>query len=161
LIYSTKPVRLHSIELPSKLFFIANFTYLVFHEGLRSMPYVSQNYDSNPAAQLGTWVGDPPYHGQCVSYVKAVTPALPATSEWGKGDLVKGSLNLVKGTVIATFDADGHYFGHAAIYEGQTSKGINVVDQWITPPAQPIHRRLIRFGAHGISNNGDNFYVVN
>ncbi len=125
------------------------------------MPYVAQNYDTNPAAAMGTFVGEPPYHGQCVSYVKAVVPSLPVTSQWVKGALVKETLNLPAGTVIATFNAQGHYQGHAAIYESQTDKGINVVDQWITPPAQAIHRRMIRFGAAGVSNNGNLFYVVN
>jgi hypothetical protein len=124
------------------------------------LSYVSQNYDNNPVARLGTLVGTPPYYGQCVSYVKAVVTSLPATSQWRKGVLVKGSLNIAKGTVIATFNANSQYHGHAAIYEGQTPQGINVVDQWITPPQQPIHRRLIRFGAHGISNDGNKFYVV-
>ncbi len=124
------------------------------------MPYVSQNYDHNSAARIGTWVGAPPYYGQCVSYVKAVVPTLPQTSLWKKGALVKGNAAVRAGTVIATFDASGRYCGHAAIYEGQTPQGLNVIDQWITPPAQPIHRRMVRFGAHGNSNNGDNFYVV-
>jgi hypothetical protein len=123
------------------------------------MPYVSHNYDKNPAAPLGKWVGTAPYYGECVSYVKAVVPNLPQTSLWKKGALVKGK-NISAGTVIATFNAAGHYSGHAAIYENQTSSGLNVVDQWIKPPAQPIHRRMLRFGAHGNSNNGDNFFVV-
>ena len=124
------------------------------------MAYISQNYDNNTTAKLGTFVGDPPYYGQCVSYVKAVVPGLPATSQWRKGVPVKGHLNITKGTVIATFNENNQYHGHAAIYESQTPQGIHVVDQWITPPPQPIHRRLIRFGAHGISNDGNNFYVV-
>jgi hypothetical protein len=55
------------------------------------MPYVSQNYANNPAAPMGTWVGAPPHYGQCVSYVKTVTPSLPQTSQWTKGALVKGN----------------------------------------------------------------------
>jgi hypothetical protein len=124
------------------------------------MPYVSGNYDHNPGAPMGTWVGNPPYHGQCVSYVKAVIPGLPATASWSKGRRVRGDLSIAAGTLIATFNEHGHYSVHAAIYESQGPNGINVVDQWITPPPQPIHRRLLRFGAHGNSNNGDNFYVV-
>jgi hypothetical protein len=124
------------------------------------MPYVSQNYDHSPAAPLGTWVGAPPYYGQCVSYVKAVVPSLPQTSLWTKGALVKNNRAVQAGTVIATFNPAGHYSGHAAIYESQTKDGLNVVDQWITAPAKPIHRRLLRFGAQGNSNNGDNFFVV-
>ena len=126
------------------------------------MPYVSNNYASNTNAPIdaNTWVGEAPYYGQCVSYVKFVTPELPQTPIWRKGSQVKGNFKILRGTVIATFDANNHYSGHAAIYEGQNAAGINVVDQWITPPAQPIHRRMLRFGAHGNSNNGDNFFVV-
>ncbi len=124
------------------------------------MPYVSQNYDHNPDAPMGTWVGAAPYYGECVSYVKAVTPGLPQTSLWKKGAAVKGNTTIVAGTVIATFNATGHYFGHAAIYESQTAAGVNVVDQWIVQPAQPIHRRTLRFGSAGYVNNGDNFFVV-
>ena len=124
------------------------------------MPYRADNYLTNPKAVLGTWVGADPYHGECVSYVKAVVPTLPVTGKWKKGALVKGNTTLPAGTVIATFDQYGKYFGHAAIYEGQTAKGIDVVDQWITPPPQPIHHRTLAFGAHGNSNNGNNFFVV-
>lgn len=124
------------------------------------MPYVSSNYDNNAAAPLGKWVGTAPYYGECVSYVKAVVPGLPQTALWKKGALVKGNAGVKAGTVIATFNAAGHYSGHAAIYESQTALGLNVVDQWIAPPAQPIHRRMLRFGAKGNVNNGDNFFVV-
>jgi hypothetical protein len=126
------------------------------------MPYVSSNYASNPKAPIdqNMWVGEAPYYGQCVSYVKFVTPHLPQASMWSKGLPVKNNDNIHRGTVIATFDCHGRYSGHAAIYEGQTVAGINVVDQWITPPARPIHRRMLRFGASGNSNNGDNFFVV-
>ena len=126
------------------------------------MPYVSNSYANNSKAPIdqNTWVGEAPYYGQCVSYVKFVTPTLPQTLMWKKGSSVKGNTKILRGTVIATFDADGHYSGHAAIYENQTVAGIDVVDQWITPPARPIHRRMLRFGAHGNPNNGDNFFVV-
>jgi hypothetical protein len=53
------------------------------------MPYVAQNYDRNPEAPLGRWVGDPPYNGQCVSFVKAVVPRIPETRIWKRGALVK------------------------------------------------------------------------
>jgi hypothetical protein len=69
---------------------------------------------------LGILDGTSPYYGQ--SYVKAVVPSLPATSQWRKGILVKESLDITKGTVIATFNANSQYHGHAAIYEKQTSQ---------------------------------------
>jgi hypothetical protein len=96
-----------------------------------------------------------------VSYVTTVCPTLPVgTNSWKKGAQVKGNGNIVPGTAIATFDSDGKYSGHAAIYENQTTVGINVVDQWVTPPAVAIHKRMLRFGAHGNSNNGDNFFII-
>jgi hypothetical protein len=126
------------------------------------MPYISSNYDNNPNAKEGKWVsylgGE---QGQCVSYVKVVTPGLPQTSKWKKGALVRGLATVKAGTVIATFDAKGHYHGHAAIYVSQDEDGILVWDQYITPPnPKPIGSRTLRFGAHGNSNNGDKFYVV-
>ena len=34
------------------------------------------------------------------------------------------------GTAIATFDENGRYNGHAAIYLGQDGNGVRVLDQW-------------------------------
>jgi hypothetical protein len=144
------------------------------------MPYVSVDYFANPKAPLGKWVctrtstlgpyaDEPPtakthgpdFCGQCVSFVTTVCPTIPvATIAWKKGLQVKGAQTILPGTAIATFDNDGKYSGHAAIYESQTAIGINVVDQWVTPPSKAIHRRLLRFGAPGNSNNGDNFFVI-
>jgi len=46
-------------------------------------------------------------------------------------------------------------------YVGQTPIGINVYDQYVTPPSpKAIGPRTLRWGAHGNSNNGDKFYVV-
>lgn len=144
------------------------------------MAYISSNYANNPNAPVGTWTCSPtsslgPFNsapsgtnttgnnlcGQCVSYVKKVCPALPSTANWTKGAAVKGNTSIVPGTVIATFDDSGHYHGHAAIYVGQTPIGINVYDQYVTPPSpKAIGPRTLRWGAHGNSNNGDKFYVV-
>ena len=144
------------------------------------MPYVATNYLTNPNAPLGKWVcsrasplsafaTEPPvekkhgpnFCGQCVSYVTQVCPTIPVnTHMWKKGLQVKGKLDIKPGTAIATFDQNGTYSGHTAIYESQDGQGIAVVDQWVTPPAKAIHRRTLRFGAHGNSNNGDNFFVV-
>jgi hypothetical protein len=142
--------------------------------------YVSADYSNNPKAPLGKWTCAPssslgPFEsapsgnqtkgvdlcGQCVSYVKTVCPSLPATSYWKRGAAVKENKALLPGTVIATFNSSGKYEGHAAIYVNQTSAGINVYDQWVTPPnPKAVGPRLLRWGARGNSNNGDNFYVV-
>ena len=144
------------------------------------MAYVAGTYLNNPKAPLGTWVctrtspdapyktappanktGGPNFCGQCVSFVTTVCVGLPVnTGAWNKGAQVKGKIDVAPGTAIATFDGNGKYSGHAAIYESQTQLGINVVDQWVTPPPMAIHKRMLRFGAHGNSNNGDNFFVI-
>ena len=144
------------------------------------MSYVATNYLTNANAPMGSWVctrtsalgpynEEPPkdkqhgpnFCGQCVSFVTTVCPTIPVgTGAWKMGAQVKGNKTIIAGTAIATFDSNGKYSGHAAIYESQTASGINVVDQWVTPPATAIHKRVLRFGAKGNSNNGDNFYVI-
>jgi hypothetical protein len=143
------------------------------------MAYVSSNYKNNPNAPVGKWACAPTSSlaafdtapsgtqtkgtdlcGQCVSYVKRVCPTLPETKKWKKGALVKDNKTIVPGTVIATFNASGIYEGHAAIYESQSASGITVYDQWVTPPPKALGQRLLRWGAKGVSNNADNFYVV-
>ena len=144
------------------------------------MPYVSSNYLHNSYAPTRSWTCAPssslgPFDkppadsvtkspdlcGQCVSYVKQVCPALPSTSVWTKGELVKDAKTLAPGTVIATFNDRGKYEGHAAIYVSQGPVGISVYDQYVTPPnPKPVGPRTLRWGAHGNSNNGDRFYVV-
>ncbi len=86
---------------------------------------------------------------------------MPATSSWKKGAAVKNNAKIAPGTVIATFNAADRYAGHAAIYVSQSPAGINVYDQYVTPPSpKAVGPRTLRWGAHGNSNNGDKFYVV-
>jgi len=142
--------------------------------------YISSNYANNSAAPVGKWTCSPTSRlapssdvpadantkgtdlcGQCVSYVKKVCPTLPSTANWKKGAAVKGNTSVLPGTVIATFNAASKYHGHAAIYVGQTPAGLNVYDQYVTPPSpKAVGPRTLRWGAHGDSNNGDKFYVV-
>ncbi|WP_323118833.1 BPSL0067 family protein [Burkholderia alba] len=144
------------------------------------MAYLSSNYQNNAGAPAGKWTCAPtsslgPFDaapsgnvtkgtdlcGQCVSYVKKVCPMLPPTFSWGKGAAVKDNKDIKPGTVIATFNHAGKYQGHAAIYVGQSAAGISVYDQYVTPPSpKAVGPRTLRWGAHGTSNNGDNFYVV-
>jgi hypothetical protein len=146
----------------------------------KHMAYISTNYATNPNAPVGQWVcaptsghalfetapsgnvtKGPNYCGQCVSYVKAVCPSLLGSTSWKKGAAVKNNADIVPGTVIATFNDEGKYLGHAAIYVNQTTVGVNVYDQWITPPTpKAVGPRMLRWGAPKISNNGDKFYVV-
>jgi len=144
------------------------------------MSYVSSNYLNNPRAPLGKWTcapasslspftqvpsqdqtKGPNFCGQCVSYVKKVCPDLPATAAWIKGLPVRNNANILPGTVIATFIDFGKYEGHAAIYVSQSQDGINVYDQYVTPPSpKAVGPRTLRWGAPNRSNNGDKFYVV-
>lgn len=144
------------------------------------MAYVSINYTNHANAPVGKWTCAPtssfqPFVkapsgadtkgsdlcGQCVSYVKQVCPTLPAARSWKKGVAVRNNIKISAGTVIATFNSAGAYEGHAAIYVSQSSTGINVYDQYVTPPSpKAVGPRTLRWGAHGNSNNGDNFHVV-
>lgn len=113
----------------------------------------------NPSAiKLGQYHGD---NQQCVSLVKKWGNA-PATSTWNRGASAKNHATIATGTCIATFDADGHYTNtpgtsHAAVYLSQDASGLLVIDQWA---GQTAHKRSLRFGAAGDSNNGDLFYII-
>jgi hypothetical protein len=144
------------------------------------MPYVSTDYAKNKKAPISQWVCSPGsalgpytelpatenqkhpnYCGQCVSYVRTVCPSMPGTPSWKKGKAVKDNKDILPGTAIATFNAAGNYFGHAAIYVSQNKEGIVVYDQWVTLPGpKAIGPRTLRWGARGLANNGDGFYVV-
>ena len=98
--------------------------------------------------------------GQCVSYVKTVCPVLPRTADWKKGAQVRGNKDILPGTVIATFNAQDKYEGHAAIYESQDDKGMTVYDQWFTGTGKAIGSRFIKWDGNGIANRGDGYYVI-
>jgi hypothetical protein len=111
----------------------------------------------NPQDSKGKVVGD----GHCVAFIKACAGA-PETEKWKAGKKVRKA-EIPIGTAIATFK-DGKYAGnvtgnHAAIYDGQDTKGIFVWDQW---KGQPVHRRHIEFrgGKGSPSNDGDTFSVI-
>jgi hypothetical protein len=146
---------------------------------LDEMAYISINYKNNKSAPLGKWTCAPtsklePFDkaptkcsggtdlcGQCVSYVKKVCPTLPATQLWKKGPLVKDAKHVLPGTIIATFNRSGRYEGHAAVFEGKDTGGITVYDQWISGGApKAVGKRLIRWGGHGVSNDGNGFCIV-
>lgn len=125
-----------------------------------------------PRSYIGQSVGN----GQCVAFTQKAAN-MPHTAAWQRGTLVKGNVNLVPGTAIATFDPSGKYGNHtdgrshAAIYLGQDATGIQVLDQWVRhdtdKTGRPIsvpHRvspRTIFFRkSPRTENNGDNYYVV-
>ena len=107
---------------------------------------------------------------ECVAAVRKLTGA-PQAKTWLPGSLVRGNHDIPPGTAIATFDKDGHYRGHAAIYLGQDAGSLRVYDQWTARyakdgskirPNQVPHTHPIRFlGGHADpSKDGDQFYVV-
>ncbi|MCX7380261.1 MAG: BPSL0067 family protein [Alphaproteobacteria bacterium] len=87
-------------------------------------PYIA----ANPGSFLGKpSVGD----GECVALVKTASARpMPPTGDWRQGETVLGNTSLPIGTAIATFDANGRYLGHTAIYIGQDDNGLTVIDQW-------------------------------
>ena len=105
---------------------------------------------------------------ECVTLVKNLT-AVGWTGKWRQGDTVVGNNSIQQGTAIATF-IDGRYANqshgnHAALYVGQVTDGIYVMDQWRSKPK--IGKRFIRRkgkDAHGRfidpSNNADAFFVI-
>ncbi len=119
------------------------------------------------------WIGKPSVGtGQCVPLVQQATGA-PHTSQWHRGALVKGNMNIRPGTAIATFDADGRYGNHtdgrshAAIYLGQDAHGIRVIDQWIQRQGGKViavrspATRIIRFDDSRLDiDNGNRYYVI-
>jgi hypothetical protein len=82
------------------------------------------------AANPEQWIGqDSVGSGECVDLVKAAA-GTPRTTFWKPGRLVMGDQTIPRGAIIATFDANGRYLGHAAIYLGQDAGGIHAVDQY-------------------------------
>ena len=123
--------------------------------------YVASNPEQwSGRASVGT--------GECVPLVQQATGA-PRSTQWRPGEQVQGNADIAQGAAIATFDRNGHYTGYAAIYLGQDSHGIQVIDQWnnrdssgrITSQQSP-HQRTIRFGNIGgsIVNQGEKYHVV-
>lgn len=119
------------------------------------MPFVSTKHDRYRGSIVGT--------GHCVPFVRETSGA-PHTSQWRRGDPVKGG-NFQPGTAIATFDDDGRYGNHvdgrshAAIFLAEYGNGLLVVDQWI---GQAVSERTLRFrnGAGDACNDGDRFYAI-
>ncbi len=106
---------------------------------------------------------------ECVEFIKQTLNA-PATKLWREGTRVR-KLNsgerdtIARGAAIATFVA-GRYpqhgitDKHAAIYLGQNSEGIQVLDQWNEKGR--VLPRTIPWKPHrpGLSNDGNAFSVI-
>lgn len=117
----------------------------------------------------GQWIGQPSIgDGECVALVRKATGA-PLAKTWQPGLRVQGNTAIQPGAAIATFDKNGHYVGHAAIYLGQNAGGIQVIDQWnnygkngVIITKQNPHERTIRFGGSetNVANQGERYNVV-
>ena len=105
---------------------------------------------------------------QCVALVQQMT-TLPRTAEWKAGIKVKDAKagEILRGTAIATFTAEGKYptsdsqGRHAALYLSHDDKGIKVIDQWVGKPTPA--ERTIRYkgeASSGWQNNGEYYYVI-
>jgi hypothetical protein len=117
------------------------------------MPYIATELDQRMGSTKNAFVG---VNHECVALVRAWTNA-PPSGTWHAGDKVLGNHTLTRGTVIATF-VDGHYDGHAAIYLGENTEGIQVYDQW---NGQVAHTRTIySTGSRAFVNTADNYHVV-
>ncbi len=120
---------------------------------------------ASAAGSYGKFIGRSTGSGQCVALVHATNPGIGLTGGWVRGAPVRGNASLQPGTVIATFTPSGHYANatdgssHSAVYLGQTTHGIQVLDQWTGHPAAV---RTIPWSNPGgvAANTGAAFHVV-
>ncbi len=128
-------------------------------------PPATSTSPASPSADLTGYVGRSVGSGQCVALVRAAQPALGPSSTWSAGAPVQGNATLQPGTPIATFDPSSRYANntdgssHAAIYLGQDSKGVQVLDQWLGSAAAVRTIPWTNPGATA-ANTGSAFRVV-
>lgn len=84
---------------------------------------------------------------ECVALVRHYTGA-PQAITWKQGEPVLGNKKILPGTAIATF-VKGRWpnlrkGNHSALYLGQVSDGIYVIDQWPLNDRDTISKRFIR-----------------
>lgn len=104
---------------------------------------------------------------ECVELIKQKMGA-PASSQWQEGTKITRGVDVAPGTAIATF-IDGHYPNnptgqHAAIYLGQDSRGIKVLEQYKNINGMKMKIRVIPWiptkpGA-SLSNNGSAYSII-
>jgi hypothetical protein len=106
---------------------------------------------------------------ECVAFVQMAAlvggGSVPRTSDWRKGKYVKDSKSeeILKGTVIATFDENGVYPGsnrHAAVYISHDEKGIVVYDQWNSQKKVLQRTLYYKESATRAVDNGNYYWVV-
>lgn len=115
------------------------------------MPYV---YANARKLEKHAKVGD----NECVALIRQYTSA-PATVLWRKGKAVMGDRALTSGTAIATFVKEKWpskpHGNHAALYLGQVSHGMYIMDQWNRSDKKVISSRFI----YRLGKNKDGSYV--
>jgi hypothetical protein len=113
--------------------------------------------------------------GECTALAQYTLPGNSApicpyhTSQWIRGEKVRGNRSLQRGTLIAIFH-HGHYLSkyggvaHTALYVGQSDEGIEVIHQ---SKGRLITGALIRFDnlkspghLSGVSRRNRHFNVV-
>ena len=147
-------------------------------EQLRSMAATDTNFKLRPelhefyiADDLARWKKRRTLcgNGGCPILPQLASGA-PKVRFWLRGPLVKGNTAVPEGTVIAAGwdDKDKYpnkkHGNHAAIYLGQDSKGLQVLDQWQGKDvAKRGFQRTLTFGERSgdsIVDGGDYFHVV-
>jgi hypothetical protein len=132
------------------------------------MPYFADIAKCEQEETKHHWVSKAPELGskECVASVKALTGA-PQTILWRRGKKVKGN-NIFPGTAIATFLKKNNttnlysFEGHSAIFRRYTEEGIEIYDQYPSPPKR-FGKRTIPYntcGAVYAGNNAEAFYVI-
>lgn len=108
--------------------------------------------------------------GQCVDAIYSLTNHKVPISAWIKGEQVVKA-DIEPGTVIATFNEKGQYYGHAAVFKSKNDNYIEVFDQnwWSTDKTGKIiewtknifctHRIVGNTGIYS-PNNINNYYIV-
>lgn len=117
-------------------------------------------------ALVGKQIGN----GQCAVLAEKLAPGIGLTRTWQKGEQVMGNTDIPIGTAIATFNyQDGTAYApvgsngepgssHSAIYLGQNSTGVQVLNQWSTSGGARI--TTIPWSSWGGSAEAGNRYYV-
>ncbi|MFA6096991.1 MAG: BPSL0067 family protein [Candidatus Paceibacterota bacterium] len=102
--------------------------------------------------------------GQCVAFAKAMSNTNSiSTPNWIRGNKVMDG-GVLPGTIIATFNSGGQYYGHVAVFdtyhfENNVLKGINVWDQnYVYGNVVGRHRILSKTSSD--VNDANSYYVV-
>ena len=123
--------------------------------------------------RAGAYVGN---NSQCASLTRELSPELPRTPNWKRGDWVKGNWEVPVGTPIATFnfwaEPNTNWYGpatdktglsghsHTGIYLGQSKEGLKTLHQY-PKSGGAIVRTLPwdKWGKYG-EEGGNRYYTI-